>query len=55
LNAVGLRANAEGHPEIGGAEDVRRFGEFDDTTLFRGGVERPSRFVDEGEFTELEA
>lgn len=55
LNALGVKANLEGHPELGGIEEVRRFGKFDDTSLFRGGIDRPSEFVDEGEFPELKA
>lgn len=55
LNAVGVKANAEGYPELGGTEEVRRFGKFDDSSLFKGGIDRPSEFVNEGEFAELKA
>lgn len=55
LNALGVKANADGFPEMGGTEEVRKFGKFDDTSKFRGGLDSPPEFVNEGEFTELRA
>lgn len=55
LNAIGVKANAEGYPELGGTAEVTKFGKFDDSSLFKGGIDRPAEFRDEGEFTELKA
>jgi len=55
LNAIGVKANAEGFAEMGGTAEVTKFGKFDDTSRFKGGLSGPAEFVNEGEFAELKA
>ncbi len=55
MNALGVKAGADGFPAEGGTEEVRKFGKFDRTEDFFDGVSKPANITNEGEFTELKA
>jgi len=53
MNAIGVKAGADGHPAKGGTEPVIKFGKYDDTKLFR--TETPAIIKDPGEYADLRA
>jgi len=53
MNAIGVKAGADGHPLKGGTAPVTRFGKYDDTTLFR--TDAPAMIKNPGEYTDLRA
>jgi len=55
MNAIGVKAGADGFAAIGGTEPVRKFGKYDNSALFADGGTAPATFENEGEFAELRA
>ena len=55
MNAVGVKAGADGFPAMGGTAEVSHFGMYDDTADFIGGGTKPARITNPGEFTALKA
>ena len=55
MNALGVRAGADGYPALGGDREVTCFGMYDRTEDFVGGGTNPPMIHDPGEFTELKA
>jgi hypothetical protein len=55
MNAVGVKAGADGFPAQGGTEEVTHYGMYDDTTDFVGGGVNPPAIKDPGGFEDLEA
>jgi len=55
MNAIGVKAGADGFPAVGGTEVVTHFGMYDDTRDFASGGENPPRINSPGEFAELRA
>jgi hypothetical protein len=55
MNAIGVKAGADGFPAIGGTAEVTHFGKYDDTKLFKGAGPNPVTIKDPGEFTDLKA
>jgi hypothetical protein len=55
MNALGVRAGADGFPLLGGSEEVRCFGRYDRTEDFIGGEANPTTIHDPGEFEALRA
>jgi hypothetical protein len=55
MNAVGVKAGADGFPAVGGTAEVSHFGMYDDTADFIGGGTKPARITKPGEFTALKA
>ena len=53
MNALGVKAGADGYPTIGGSLPVTKFGKYDDTTLFR--TDMPSIIKNPGEYPDLRA
>jgi hypothetical protein len=53
MNALGVKAGADGYPALGGAAPVTRYGKYDDTTLFR--TDAPAMIKNPGEYPELRA
>jgi hypothetical protein len=53
MNAIGVRAGADGHPALGGTQPVTHYGKYDDTTLFR--TTQPAVIKNPGEYSELRA
>lgn len=53
MNAIGVKAGADGFPAVGGTGEVTHFGKYDDTTLFS--KEDPRIIKDPGEFSALRA
>ena len=53
MNAIGVKAGADGHPLKGGTAPVSKFGKYDDTTLFP--TDAPAIIKNPGEYTELRA
>jgi hypothetical protein len=53
MNAIGVKAGADGFPAAGGTEPVTRFGKYDDSTRFPSND--PVTISDPGEFTALRA
>ncbi|WP_437521981.1 DUF1552 domain-containing protein [Sorangium sp. So ce726] len=54
MNAIGVKAGADGFPAIGGTSEVTHFGKYDDTKLFADPNNPPS-IKDPGEFQALRA
>ena len=54
MNAIGVKAGADGFPAPGGTEPVTRYGKYDDTTMFRT-PDAPGVIKDPGEYAELRA
>jgi hypothetical protein len=54
MNAIGVKAGADGFPAKGGAEPVTRYGKYDDTKLF-GTPTAPAEIKSPGEYAELRA
>jgi hypothetical protein len=55
MNAIGVKAGADGFPAAGGGEAVSRFGKYDNTSLFKGGGTQPAEISSPGEYSELRA
>jgi hypothetical protein len=55
LNAIGVKAGADGWPAENGTQPVEKFGKYDDTGLFGDGGTAPPTIKDPGEFAELKA
>jgi hypothetical protein len=55
MNALGVKAGADGFPLAGGTEAVTHFGMYDRTEDYIGGGTNPAMIHDPGEFTELKA
>jgi hypothetical protein len=55
LNAIGVKAGADGFPVKGGTAPVTKFGKYDDSKLFADGGTMPATFKSPGEYTELKA
>jgi hypothetical protein len=53
MNALGVKAGADGFPAIGGSEPVSRYGKYDDTTLFP--TDTPAIIKNPGEYAALRA
>jgi hypothetical protein len=53
MNAIGVKAGADGFPAEGGTAEVTHFGMYDRTEDFVGGGTNPANISDPGEFTEL--
>ena len=54
MNAIGVKAGADGFPAKGGTEPVTRYGKYDDTTLFSTPT-APAEIKNPGEYTALRA
>jgi hypothetical protein len=55
MNALGVKAGADGFPLLGGSAEVTHFGLYDRTEDFAGGGVVPAAIHDPGEFTALKA
>jgi hypothetical protein len=55
MNAIGVKAGADGFPAEGGSAEVTHFGMYDKTEDFIGGGTNPATIHDPGEFTDLKA
>ncbi|HEY3254140.1 MAG TPA: DUF1552 domain-containing protein [Polyangiaceae bacterium] len=55
MNALGVKAGADGFPLLGGTAEVSRFGRYDKTEDFVHGSLNPPTIHDPGEFTALKA
>ena len=53
MNAIGVKAGADGFAAKGGAQEVTHFGKYDDTKLFNSN--EPAQIKSPGEYTELRA
>ena len=53
MNAIGVKAGADGFPAIGGTAPVTKYGKYDDTKLFSDGGTKPVTISNPGEYTEL--
>jgi len=53
MNAIGVKAGADGFPVLGGTEQVSRYGKYDDTTLFP--TDAPAIIKNPGEYMDLRA
>lgn len=53
MNALGVKAGADGFPAPGGVAEVTSFGRYDRTQDFVGGTKNPPLIHDPGEFTAL--
>ena len=55
MNALGVKAGADGFPALGGAAEVTKYGKYDKTEDFIGGDVNPPTIHDPGEFSALRA
>jgi hypothetical protein len=55
MNAIGVRGNSDGFPEVGGTGEVSKFGMYDRTEDFVGGGSNPATIHDPGGFPDLKA
>ena len=55
MNALGVRAGADGFPAVLGTQEVTHFGMYDRTEDFVGGGTNPPKIHDPGEFPALRA
>jgi len=53
MNAIGVKAGADGFPAMGGAAEVTHYGKYDDTSLFKGGGTAAATIKSPGEYSEL--
>jgi len=51
MNAIGVKAGADGFPAVGGTNEVTHFGKYDDTKLFNSGP--AAQIKNPGEYKEL--
>ncbi len=55
MNALGVKAGADGFPLVGGSQEVTCFGRYDKTEDFIGGSVNPPKIHDPGGFEALKA
>jgi hypothetical protein len=55
MNAIGVKAGADGYAAKGGTAPVTKFGKYDDTKLFADGGTKPATIANPGEYAELRA
>jgi hypothetical protein len=55
MNAIGVKADADGFAAEGGTQEVTHFGMYDRTEDFVGGGTNPPLISDPGEFSALRA
>jgi len=55
MNAIGVKAGADGYAAKGGTAPVTKFGKYDDTKLFADGGTKPATIASPGEYSELRA
>ncbi|HEX2658027.1 MAG TPA: hypothetical protein VHU40_07130, partial [Polyangia bacterium] len=55
MNAIGVKAGAEGFPVKGGTNPVTKYGKYDDTKMFSDGGSKPATIANPGEYMELRA
>jgi hypothetical protein len=55
LNAIGVKAGADGFAAKGGTAPVTKFGKYDDRNLFKDGGTKPVTIANPGEYMELRA
>ena len=55
MNAIGVKAGADGFPAVGGTNPVTKYGKYDDTKMFSDGGTKPVTIANPGEYTELRA
>jgi hypothetical protein len=55
MNAIGVKAGADGFAAMGGTAPVTKFGKYDNTALFKGGGPNPVTIANPGEYAELRA
>ncbi len=55
MNALGVKAGADGFPVTGGSAEVTHFGMYDRTEDFPGGGTKPPKIYSPGEYTVLKA
>jgi hypothetical protein len=53
MNAIGVKAGADGFPAVGGSQAVTHFGKYDDSKLFN--TSQPAQITNPGEYLELRA
>jgi hypothetical protein len=53
MNAIGVKAGADGFPVIGGTQPVTHYGKYDDSKLFNSS--QPAAISNPGEYAELRA
>jgi hypothetical protein len=53
MNAIGVKAGADGFPAVGGANEVTHFGRYDDSKLFNSG--QAAQIKNPGEYKDLRA
>jgi len=53
MNAIGVKAGADGFPVKGGTAPVTKYGKYDDTKMFSDGGSKPVTIGNPGEYTEL--
>ena len=53
MNAIGVKAGADGFPAMGGTNPVSKYGKYDDTKLFSDGGTKAATIANPGEYTEL--
>jgi hypothetical protein len=55
MNALGVKAGADGYPAEGGTAEVTKYGRYDRTEDFIGGGSKPANITSPGGFEELKA
>jgi hypothetical protein len=55
MNAIGVKAGADGFPAADGDRPVTSFGKYDDSARFKGGGTQPAEITNPGEYAELRA
>jgi hypothetical protein len=55
MNAIGVKAGADGFPTVGGSAPVTHYGKYDDTALFKGAGPSPVTIKSPGEFADPRA
>ena len=55
MNAIGVKAGADGFPAKGGTAPVTKFGKYDNSALFKGGGPNPVTIANPGEYADLRA
>jgi hypothetical protein len=55
MNAIGVKAGADGFPAVGGTQEVTHYGMYDKTEDFASGGSNPATINSPGGFEELKA
>ena len=55
MNAIGVKAGADGFAAKGGTAPVTKFGKYDDTKMFADGGTKDVTITNPGEYMELRA